>query len=124
MVRIDKYKHLYLRLCKEYNMPLNSIEINFNSVPITYRCRYNTSFKESAFHKCWWDKMSTLLADDCNDLLVSLGCKPLTTENKKDLKQEILDGYMYITLIGFLEKKYSHMTREKIKEVLESFLRR
>jgi hypothetical protein len=68
--------------------------------------------------------MSTLLADDCNDLLVSLGCKPLTMENKKDLKQQILDGYMYITLIGLLEKKYSSTTRGKIEEVLESFLRR
>lgn len=124
MVRIDKYKHLYLRLCKEYNIPLNLSGIDLNSVPIRYRSRYNTSFQESAFHKCWWDKMSTLLADDCNDLLVSLGCKSLTTENKKDLKQEILDGYMYITLIGFLEKKYSNMTRRNIEEVLESFLRR
>ena len=124
MARIDKYKHLYLRLCKEYNMPINPSGIDFNSVPIRYRCRYNTSFQESAFHKCWWDNMSTLLADDCNDLLVSLGCKSLTTENKKILKQGILDGYMYITLIGLLEKKYSHTTRGKIEEVLESFLRR
>lgn len=124
MVRIDKYKHLYLRLCKEYNIPLNLSGIDLNSVPIRYRSRHLTSFQESAFHKCWWDKMSTLLADDCNDLLVSLGCKPLTTENKKDLKQEILDGYMYITLIGFLEGKYSNMTRRNLEEVLESFLRR
>lgn len=124
MVRIDKYKHLYLRLCKEYNIPLNLSGIDLNSVPIKYRSRHLTSFQESAFHKCWWDKMSTLLADDCNDLLVSLGCKPLTTENKKELKQEILDGYMYISLVGFLEKKYSNMTRRNIEEVLESFLRR
>jgi hypothetical protein len=68
--------------------------------------------------------MSTLLADDCNDLLVSLGCKSLTMENKKDLKQQILDGYMYITLIGLLAKKCSNTTRGKIEEVLESFLRR
>lgn len=122
MARIDKYKHLYLRLYKEYNMHPSNID--FNSVPIRYRSRYNTSFQESVFHKCWWDNMSTLLADDCNDLLVSLGCKPLTMENKKDLKQQILDGYMYITLIGLLAKKYSNTTRRKIEEVLESFLRR
>lgn len=124
MTRLDKYKQLWFRLCKEYNIPLNHSDIDFNSVPIRYRSRYNTSFQESAFHKCWWDNMSTLLADDCNDLLVSLGCKPLTMENKKDLKQKILDGYMYITLIGLLEKKYSNMTRWNIEEVLESFLRR
>ena len=105
-------------------MPINHSDIDFNSVPIRYRSRYNTSFQESAFHKCWWDKMSTLLADDCNDLLVSLGCESLTTELKKGLKQEILDGYMYITLIGLLAKKYSNTTRGEIEEVLESFLRR
>ena len=119
MIRMDKYKQLWYRFCKELGVPFKPYGTNIHPkiIPINWVSRSRHSFSDK-----WWEVMPIVLAQDCGKFLESIGCQPLGDEGLNYLSRQIRNNFMYYTMSKIANQNGILIYREEIERKLKEYL--
>ena len=119
MMRVEKYKQLWYRFCKELGIPYEQYGtyIHPKIIPINWVSKSRHSFSNK-----WWKVMPIVLAQDCGKFLESIGCQPLGDEGLNYLARQIRNNFMFYTMSKIANQNgisiYRHEIEYKLKEYL------
>ena len=119
MMRMEKYKQLWYRFCKELGVPFKPYGTNIHPkiIPINWVSRSRHSFSDK-----WWEVMPIVLAQDCGKFLESIGCQPLGDEGLNYLARQIRNNFMFYTMSKIANQNGILIYREEIERKLKEYL--